>query len=149
MLKYIKQDVTMLTEGIVCHGVNERKKMGSGIALAIRNKWPEVYDRYMDHCHPKHHGQADIIQIDDNLYVANCYTQRSYGYDNQQYADPEAIRTSLHQVCNFVTLLENDLNIYMPKIGCGLGGLDWEKDVKHIVEEISQKHLIPIYVCEL
>lgn len=123
--------------------------MGSGVALAIRNKWPQVYERYKIHCHPKHHGTADIIQINDELYVANCYTQHSYGRDGQRYADPEAIRSSLGQVFVFADMF-NFLNVYGPRIGCGLGGLTFEKDVQPIFEELLGKYPnVILNICDL
>mgnify|MGYP002509055859 FL=1 len=32
----------------ICHQVNCRGKMNSGVAKAIREKWPIVYDKYVD-----------------------------------------------------------------------------------------------------
>jgi hypothetical protein len=38
----------------------------------------------------------------------------------------------------------------MPKIGCGLGGLNWNKDVKPIVEDAATGFpTVNIFICDL
>jgi len=151
MIEYIKKDITDITLGVVCHGVNCQHKMASGVAKAIRAKWPQAYTGFMKN--PKGQtvlGTAHIINIneDDSLWVANCYTQLFYGYGGGKYADVSAVDQSLRQVAAFADSLS--LPMYMPKIGCGLGGLDWEKDVEPIVKELAEKYdRITFGVCEL
>lgn len=47
-MKYIKKDITTVNWGIIAHGVNCRGRMSSGVAAAIRSKWPIVYDKYRE-----------------------------------------------------------------------------------------------------
>ncbi len=150
-IHYIKQNVTEISLGIVAHGVNCQHKMGSGVAKAIRKTWPQVYDAYMHH--PKGNamlGCCALVRIDegrDDLFVANLYTQTFYGYGGGKYANPRAIETSLSQCANYGDVY--DLPIYMPRIGCGLGGLDWENDVEPIVQKINEYYRNDIYICNL
>jgi O-acetyl-ADP-ribose deacetylase (regulator of RNase III) len=149
-VEYIKQDVTRVGMGIVAHGVNCQHKMGSGVAKAIRRKWPQVYQSYMNH--PKGKvmlGCCALVPIDegrDDLFVANLYTQQFYGYGGGKYADTTSIETSLSQCAIYADMY--DLPIFMPRIGCGLGGLKWD-DVEPIVLKISERTRNPIYVCDL
>ena len=46
MVHYVKGDVTKSDCDIICHQVNCQGVMNSGVAKAIREKWPEVYDNY-------------------------------------------------------------------------------------------------------
>lgn len=141
MINYIKKDITTVECGIVAHGVNCQHKMGSGVALAIRKKWPAVYEAYMNS--PKGQallGTAHIININrdmDNLFVANCYTQVFYGYGGGRYASLEAVESSLRYVYRWADIY--DVPVYMPKIGCGLGGLSWDREVKDMVQEIDSE----------
>lgn len=150
MIEYIKQDVTRVGMGIVAHGVNCQHKMGSGVAKAIRDKWPQVYEAYMKQPKGKAMlGSCALVRVDegrDDLFVANLYTQQFYGYGGGKYASTQAIETSLSQCSNWADMY--DLPIFMPKIGCGLGGLRWE-DVEPIVEEINALYNNKIYVCDL
>jgi len=151
MINYIKKDITDVTLGVVAHGVNCQLKMASGVAKAIRAKWPIVYEKYMNNGKGEAIlGTAHIITVseDDSLWVANCYTQLFYGYGGGAYASADAVKQSLGQVAQFADILS--LPVYIPKIGCGLGGLDWEKDVEPIIEELAEKYdRIGFGVCEL
>ena len=44
MIRYIKGDITKSNCDIICHQVNCQGKMNSGVAKAIRAKWPKVYE---------------------------------------------------------------------------------------------------------
>ena len=48
-MDFIQKDITTERHGLIIHGVNCQGVMGSGVALAIRNKWPVVYDEYKKH----------------------------------------------------------------------------------------------------
>ena len=152
MIKTIIKDITTVDWGIVAHGVNCQHKMGSGVALAIRKKWPKVYESYM--ASPKGKtmlGTAHCINLNpalDNLFVVNCYTQNFYGYGGGKYADAEAVRKSLTKVYELADYY--DLDVYLPKIGCGLGGLSWEKEVFPIIKELDNKfeRVNNTFICE-
>ena len=122
--------------------------MGSGVAKAIREKWPQVYNGYMTSPRGREMlGTAWMVNINDKLYVANCYTQEYYGR-NGKFASVDAVQDSLRTVVSWANVLK--LSIYMPRIGCGLGGLTWEADVEPIVRKIGNTfNNVDIYVCDL
>lgn len=43
---YKKGNVLDTTDRYIVHGCNSRKVMGSGVALAIRQKYPKAYEDY-------------------------------------------------------------------------------------------------------
>lgn len=144
MINYLIKDITSVETGIVVHGCNAQGTMGAGVARAIRDKWPVAYKEYLELCRkaPKPQvllGVSQIICVSEEpkLFVANCFTQLYYGRQGK-YADTGAIASSLGQVYDFAS--SRQLTIYMPKIGCGLGGLDWDKDVKDIVESLALRY---------
>jgi O-acetyl-ADP-ribose deacetylase (regulator of RNase III) len=133
-MELIKGDVTEVTDGIILHIVNCQHKMGSGVAKALRDKWPLVYDYYMkDGKGPSMLGKVGFVPVAPGLTVVNGYGQEFYGYDGKRYADPVAIDRIL-QTC-FEFCVEWDLKIAMPKIASGLGGLDWDKEVVPLIEK--------------
>jgi len=149
MIEYVHKDITTVTMGVIAHGVNCQHAMGSGVAKAIKEKWPIVYDRYMNA--PK--GKAMLsschvinVGMGDELFVANCYTQVFYG-KNGRFADPKAIELSLWDAYAWADMYH--LPLYIPKIGAGLGGLDWEKEVEPIIKFADSKwSRVNTYVCE-
>lgn len=141
MIEYRKMDITTVEHGIIAHGVNCQRRMGSGVALAIRMKFPKAYYSYMDNLHPTL-GAVNFAPIDQDLVVANCYTQDRYGRDGKVYASLSAIRNCLETIVYM--RLDEGAPVYMPRIGCGLGGLKWE-DVERIIPQTDIKFI----VCEL
>jgi O-acetyl-ADP-ribose deacetylase (regulator of RNase III) len=147
LIEYIDKDITTVTNGIVAHGVNCQHAMNSGVARAIRNKWPIVYERYMRF--PKGEkvlGKVDYIQVSDNIVVANCYTQLYYGRSKKTYADVISVKSTLTDSIRAADTINKDL--YIPYIGCGLGGLIWDSDVEPIVKDLSEQYTPTIWVCK-
>jgi len=144
-MEYVNQDVTTVDVGIVAHGVNCQRVMGSGVALAIRKTWPIVFEQYVHN--PPVLGSTQFVQIDDLLWVANCYTQTSYGRAGGPYADLVSVESSLDATFAFAT--EKHLPVYMPRIGCGLGGLKWP-DVEQIIEKLEEKYPhVTVTICDI
>lgn len=146
-MKFLEINATDITSGIIAHGVNRRLAMGSGIAGALANKWPVVRNQYLTRKDPVPDlGSVDLVAIPfpllrpgvgtgqmysettNQLYVANCYTQDNFGGDGKRYADSDAV----FEAAVRLLLIGGSLNlpVYIPPIGCGLGGLDWELDVR-------------------
>jgi O-acetyl-ADP-ribose deacetylase (regulator of RNase III) len=159
MIEYITKDITTVTHGVVAHGCNVQGKFGAGVAKSIRTKWPEVYDSYIQKCsiNPTHPalllGQCDIVQLGGDMYVANLFTQLNYGREKKAYASPDAIYEAVQTCMQFCldsqVIWEDFLPLYMPRIGCGLGGLDWDKDVGPAVEHLAEQLNVQLYVCDL
>lgn len=135
-MKVIEGDITAETSGLIIHGVNCQGVMGSGVAGAIRKKWPFVYNSYKSHEQgAKALGQVQFVSIEDGLYVANCWTQEFYGGDGKIYADKLAVKLALFKCFDFCD--EYGLELKTPKIASGLAGLDWDSDVKPMFEQMA------------
>lgn len=134
----IKQDILTIAKGLIVHQVNCKAKMGSGLALQIRNKYPEVYDRYIKD--PPFLGTVQIVYVTDELAVVNLAGQYDYGRD-KQHTDYVAVERAMLQLSR-MHIGENDTNIYIPfNMGCGLGGGDW-KIYSAIIEKCIPKAII-------
>lgn len=145
---YLDQDITEVqAPALIAHGVNCADAMGSGVARALYMKWPTVKAMY----HREGSmllGDAQFVEVDDDLVVANCFTQESYGRDGEQYASPEALKEALtlaaYEAC------DRDLDkVYIPRIGSGLGGLRWEDDVVPVLLEIEKYISMNFVVCDI
>lgn len=157
MIEYLKKDVTTIDTGVVAHGVNCQGVMGSGVAGALRRKYPQIFTRYHNICQlyattPDWMlGLVDFVEISGEseplLMIANCFTQENYGRDGKRYASVDAVRSAIDHAVELAKA--SGVPFYMPKIGCGLGGLSWENEVEPIIQEISEKHSVIIYVCDL
>jgi O-acetyl-ADP-ribose deacetylase (regulator of RNase III) len=151
LIKEITKDVTTVEEGVVLHGCNCVGGFGSGVAGAIRRKWPDVYEAFMKNGVGEDLlGTTDfIVRIDrPRLVIANGYTQVFCGSDGKRYADVDAVEKCVMAGAEFADAF--GLDLYMPQIGCGLGGLSWDDEVKEVVEKASLAFpSVNIFVCDL
>jgi len=141
LIHYKKGDVTEAPEQLIAHGCNCSGGFGSGVAGAIRRKYPAVRDAYMAH-EPKTLGTCQFISHADRIWV-NAFTQQSYGNDGAQYADLTAVGYCLAEIADYMGA-NGYKTIAMPKIGCGLGGLKWEQ-VSVLVEGLLDNFDVYIY----
>ena len=156
MITYLKGDLLDSNVDYICHQVNCRGRMGSGIAKQIRERFPEVYrvysERYEDALRVLRTpdlmlGSTDIVQIPGtNQHVVNMYSQRSYGYDGKRYTSYKAFKYILQELKKDIP---TDCTIGFPKgIGCGLGGGNWKTISKMIEETLGESHEVYIYELE-
>jgi O-acetyl-ADP-ribose deacetylase (regulator of RNase III) len=112
----------------IAHGCNCMSTMGAGIAKQIANKFPDAKyaDKYSNLRPWQKYGNLTIAEVKQGDII-NLYTQFNPGPN----ADLTAIRMSLRKL-NYLYPIGK---IGLPLIGCGIGGLDWETQVKPIVQE--------------
>ena len=150
-IDYIIKDLTTVEEGegVIYHGCNCSGGFGSGVAGAIRKKWPSAYEAFKENGVGEDLlGQVNLLLYSDQPVIANAYTQLMYGPGDKRYADPSAIEKTMMQVAEYCDAAETDL--FMPKVGCGLGGLSWEDEVKPIVEKVSSEFPnLNIHICDI
>lgn len=119
-------DITTIKQGIILHQVNCKGVMGCGVALAIRNKWPKVYERYREHYHKAELGMIQIVHIEYNLFIINLFAQDRYGR-NKRYTDYDAVESCLKKVSTWQFKNHPNLPVYIPyKMGCSNAGGNWD-----------------------
>lgn len=154
MITYKKGNLLDATERYIGHGCNCQGIMGSGVALAIKNKWPKVAeaDRRRFLAGNVLLGEPDYVIVGTNplKVVVNFYTQPRPG----PCASLSAIETGLFEF--FYGQDEGEpVSLALPRIGCGLGGLRWNdveaainRAIKRIFDETGIEHNVVIYDLE-
>lgn len=142
--------------GILCHQVNCMGRMGSGIAKAIKEKWPVVYKEYMEYCSPRlidpnfqktMLGHMQMVSVGPGLVVCNMFGQFGFGQARIQYTNYDAVALAFEDLANVIADAAdpNAYKIYVPyKMGCGLGGGDWTE-----YQAIIEKFIPTAKVCQL
>lgn len=138
-------DILSVSEGIIVQGCNAQGVMGSGLAKAIRDKYPEVYEEYkiaLADAPPDRKvllGSAHVVQIktQKKLLVVNGITQEFYGKDGRKYVSYAAIQSVFAQVA--IMAKGKQLEIHYPMIGAGLGGGDWSV-ISEIIDNVLDQH---------
>ena len=152
MITEKKGDITQVTEGVILHCVNCQGVMGSGVALAIRNKWPEVYQRYKlmsdSFSSSAMLGTYQDVRVGSGLFVVNCFGQMDYGRDKRKYVSYDALDKCLSRLSEAVGSRILPSPIHFPLIGCGLAGGHWPI-VREIIEHRLPDSLGPKYLWTL
>lgn len=121
-----------VTAGIIVQQVNAQGVMGSGFALAVRSKWPQVYEEYAKVVGPVysqpgegHHflGKVIYVEVEPGLFIANLVGQQFFGRTGERFTSYDALDAGFRDIYNFALL--RDLSVHYPLIGCGLGGGEW------------------------
>lgn len=138
----------------ICHQVNCLGYMNAGIARTIRNKWPNVYQSYMDCCnyHIPHGdekyllGSCQFIDVESNQTVINMFAQNGFGKDGRRYTSYDAFWMCLGEIKK--TVPKGSVIGFPWKIGCGLGGANWQVISTMIAEALGEDYDVYIYQLE-
>jgi O-acetyl-ADP-ribose deacetylase (regulator of RNase III) len=136
-MKVITKDLLSVDKGIICHQCNCRGSMGAGIALAIKRKWPHVYDGYRKVFEEQGLKLASLhmVRITDELYVANMMCQDEYG-GKRVNTNYNAVALAFSKLHKYKEENLKNSTIYIPyKMGCGLAGGNW-KEYTRIVDTV-------------
>lgn len=137
-MKTITGNILSIDKGIICHQVNCKGVMGAGLALQIKNKWPEAYDGYMTAHRGKYWCLGAILPVlvSDDLCVVHMAGQNEYGREpGKIYTNYMALATCMTKAADFAKAV--DRPIYIPYgIGCGFAGGDWK-----VVSEMIDKFI--------
>ena len=98
-VQIIKGDLLESNVDYICHQVNCKGKMNSGIAKSIREKWPKVYEEYFSKW-TKYSYEDGVLTEQDLLgeiqicetsqKVINMFAQFNYGYNEIRYTSYDA-----------------------------------------------------------
>ena len=143
-IETIDGDVTEVDCDVILHQVNCKGVMGSGVALTIKQKFPEVYNEYVNFVKKNIGassnllGSVQLCKTTKGKYVANLFSQDGYGYKGQ-YTDYDALRkglVKLNELCKGKT-------IALPyKMGSDRGGGDWNKVLGIIIECLTDCNIL-------
>lgn len=146
MITYIEYGNIFALPGVsnYAHGCNCAGAMGKGIALQFREKFPEMYLQYKKLCKEKLFTPGDLFAYPyGDGVIFNLGTQKTW----KTGAEESAIENALTKMLLYATD-NNTTKISMPRIGAGLGGLNWDS-VKTLLNRVAENYpLIYIYVVE-
>lgn len=151
-IKEISGSMLNCSEDLLVHQVNCMGKMGAGLALQLKRKYPEIVPSYEllcskhQNCKEKLMGTVDIHPTKDGKYVASIFGQMYVGRDKRQ-TDYEALRKGLEKVEGYANVFDH--NVAIPfQLGSGLAGGDW-KVVREIIEDVFGESKVQVTIYKL
>jgi O-acetyl-ADP-ribose deacetylase (regulator of RNase III) len=139
-------NIFMTDAPAIGHGVNVHGVMGSGIAVQFRRLFPDMYQEYRKFCKNGALKPGMVYAYHDeqlHLLVMNIASQDAPGPN----ARIEWLREGVEKV--LVVLDNHNISrIALPRIGAGVGGLDWD-EVEKVLTELAEAHTADIEVWTL
>ena len=143
MIEIIKGDITWSKADYICHQVNCQGKMNSGVAKAIRERWPKVYNEDSKVEHLEMLGHIQNVYIGNDKSVINMFAQYTYGYDGRRYTSYDAFWSCLGEIRAQVP---KGKTIAFPRyIGCVRGGANWNVIYTMICEVLDEDYNIEFW----
>lgn len=122
-ITHITGDLLESDERFIAHGCNCEGLFGAGFAKGVADKYPEVQDEYMAAVRKRQFvpGACQPVRtLLDNRWVINLGTQQAPGRDGNYWFVLLSFG-NLVQYC-----VRNAIyRVAIPRIGCGIAGLDW------------------------
>lgn len=133
MIQYKTGDLLDNNYGVIIHGCNAKGVMGSGVALAVKMKYPKAYEVYK--CFEEKRGLrlagVSMVKVSETLEVANLITQENYGRDSDTvYVSYGAIHLGFEKLHRSIP---KHIPFHFPKIGAGLANGDWDT-ISNLIE---------------
>jgi O-acetyl-ADP-ribose deacetylase (regulator of RNase III) len=141
---FIKGDI-FATEGLTsfAHGCNCAGGMDAGIAIEFKKRWPRMYEEYVARCTDGRFGLGDVfVWSEDGVTIYNLGTQAHWRKKAQLPALGKALRKMVE-----LAPLSGIERIGLPRIGAGLGGLDWMR-VKRVLGDVGKETKVKLTVFE-
>lgn len=114
--------------------VNTKGVMGKGLALAFKNKYPAHFENYKRACQSGEMTTDKVLAYQEiNGPMIICLATKTDWRDSSKI---EYVSAGLDDLANQIKAL-GVRSIAIPKLGCGLGGLDWNRVRPLIVEKMS------------
>lgn len=146
MIKIINKNIIFADEQIIAHQVNCKGVMGSGVAKAIKETYPEAFAEYKKFCNSSSNskdllGCVQYVVIPRvKKIIVNLFAQDGYGRD-KRYTNYESLEDCFRALSR-----KSRMPIAIPYgIGCGRGGGDWNNIVYPMIENIFKENDISLY----
>lgn len=143
----IEKSGDLFTSGIraIGHGINIRGRMGAGIAKAFSTLYPDMFEEYRALCESGDIRVGTTWLWEDPTsddIVLNIASQDNPG----PHARIEWLESGVVDAIRQLRDLDPETKVIgLPRIGCGIGGLDWH-EVRFVLDQIAQEQDIDIQV---
>jgi len=144
MIQYINGNLFTSNSKVLVNTVNTVGVMGKGIAYEFKKYYPTMFKEYKELCDNNSLNVGDLhLFKTSNKWILNFPTKEHWRSPSKIEYIEKGLKSLVQQA---LSLQISD--IAMPKLGCGNGGLDWEREVKPIVEKYLKTSPINVSIYE-
>ena len=153
----VNKDLLESDAPVIIHQVNCCKGFGSGVAKAIKDKWPIVAEKHRLACNINEGqnkptsdmlGLIQPVSVGTGKVVINLFSQDKFGYDGAKYTSYDALDTCLKKVKDYC-IEHNFSKIAMPyNMSSVRGGADWGV-VQALVNAAFRSTDVLVEICKI
>ena len=148
MIQEVSGDILLSSAQAIAHGVAPNDHFDSGLALALREKWPAMAKDFRHYAHQSHPKSGEIWMWGGTggARIFNLMTQEGEHTHGSRPGKAtlanvnHCLRRLRHEIES-----ENITSLAIPALATGVGGLAWA-DVKPLIEQHLGDLSIPIFV---
>ncbi len=144
MIKEVNGDILLSNATAIAHGVAPNDHFSNGLALSLREEYPDMYKDFRQHCRKTSlkPGQAWLWKS-TGKQIVNLMTQEPPKTANSNPGKASIIHVN-HALRELVRLIENENleSVALPRLATGVGGLDWDEVrpvIYHYLESLDAK----------
>jgi O-acetyl-ADP-ribose deacetylase (regulator of RNase III) len=147
MIREVNGDILLTRAQAIAHGVAPDDDFGTGLAHALRERFPAMYKDFRHFCHTNHPktGEAWTWGGPDHRIVA-LLTQEppERHHVHPGKASVASVNHALKSLRETI-VSEKYTSVALPRLATGYGGLDWD-DVKPLIEHHLGDLGVPVWV---
>lgn len=156
MIREVEGDILLSEARVIAHGIATADPFDSGLALALRERFPSMVRDYRHATHSRQPDTGDIwvwkgVDGDGRVRcIVNLLTQGMQSQDKSARpvkAKLEDVNRALRRLADFLRD-EGVRSVALPRVATGVGGLDWA-DVKPLIRQHLDGLGIPVVVYEV
>jgi len=156
MIHAVQGDILLSDAQLIAHGIATNDPFDSGLALALRERFPSMVKDYRHAMHAKAPRTGEIwvwrgVSEDGSTRgIVNLLTQGMHG----QGKAARPLRARLEDVNHALRALARHVqdagvrSLALPRLATGVGALDWA-DVKPLIQQHLGGLGIPVFVYEV
>ncbi len=151
MIHEVSGDILLSSAQAIAHGVSPNDPFHSGLALALREKWPAMYKDFRHYCQTSHPKAGTIwawAGTSDHgpVRIVSLFTQDG-GFEHGAKPGPAQASHLNHTLKQLHAWAQSEriTSLALPRLCTGVGAMKWE-----VVSPLIHHHLgslsVPVYL---
>jgi O-acetyl-ADP-ribose deacetylase (regulator of RNase III) len=148
MIREVSGDILLTQAQVIAHGIAPYDNFAQGLALSLREMWPDLYKDFRHYCHQQNPKEGELWswRSANGPWVVNLFTQQAPASKNDHpgRAHTEYVNKALRELKKLVEK-EQFTSIALPRLATGVGGLEWT-DVQPLIKKHLAELTIPVII---
>lgn len=147
MIHELTGDLLLSEAHLIAHGVAPGDHLSTGLALALRERWPSMAKDFRHWCHLNHPKAGGVWRWSGPGVNIACLLTQTPAEDEGGTPGRATTAQVNHALRALKELIEAEgfTSVALPRLATGVGGLDWA-EVKPLIEHHLGGLGVPVYV---